>query len=160
MAHNGDNKMYKIGELSKASGLSVRTLRGYEELGIISPSRSGGGTRHYGDAELAIAQLAMRMRELNISVDVIKTIATRRRAYETGDQSSTEMMDILEHLTDDLRDQAAAILAMQDELRRTVRLLKGCQGCKNKPTPETCPDCPMQTSVDRPDMAQMIWQST
>ncbi len=160
MAHNGDNKMYKIGELSKASGLSVRTLRGYEELGIISPSRSDGGTRLYGDAELAIAQLAMRMRELNISVDVIKTIATRRRAYETGDQSSTEMMDILEHLTDDLRDQAAAILAMQDELRRTVRLLKGCQGCKNKPTPETCPDCPMQTSADRPDMAQMIWQST
>jgi DNA-binding transcriptional MerR regulator len=160
MARGDDNRVYKIGDLSKASGLSVRTLRGYEELGIISPSRSTGGTRYYGDQELAIARLAMQMRDLNISVEMIKTIATRRRAHPTGDQASTAMMELLEQLTDDLRDQAAGILAMQDEVRRTVRLLKGCQGCNNKPTPETCPDCPMQTSPDRTDMAQMIWQPT
>ncbi|MEP3331929.1 MerR family transcriptional regulator [Sedimentitalea sp.] len=160
MAHGYDNRMHKIGDLSEASGLSVRTLRGYEELGIISPSRSEGGTRYYGETELAIARLAMKMRELNISVEMIKMIATRRREYETGDQSSAAMMELLEHLTDDLRDQAAGILAMQDEIRRTVRLLKGCQGCKNKPTPRTCPECPMQTNPDRTDMAQMIWQPT
>ncbi|MCZ4352763.1 MerR family transcriptional regulator [Roseovarius aestuarii] len=160
MALGDDNKKLKIGGLAKASGLSERTLRGYEELGIISPSRTDGGTRFYSEQELAIARLAKRMRDLNIPVEMIKTIATRRNDFQTGDQSSNAMTEVLEHLADELRDQAAGILAMQDEVRRTVRLLRGCQGCKNKPSPQTCPDCPMQSSPERTEMAQMIWQPT
>ena len=151
---------YKIGRLAEISGLSIRTLRGYEELGIITSIRSDGGTRYYGDHELAIAQIANQMRDLDISVETIRAIATKRREYETGDKSSTAMMNLLEELSDELTIRATEMLKLQDEVSRTVRLLRGCQGCKNKPSPETCPDCPMEVSPDRTKLAQMIWQAT
>lgn len=155
-----ENRPYKIGELSERSGLSIRTLRGYEELGIITSARSDGGTRYYGEPELVIAQLANRMRALSIPVEVIKSIATRRRDFPTGDQSSAALMALLETLSDELRDQAARTLALHDEVTRTIRLLSGCKGCTNKPSPQTCPDCPMETSPEKTGMSQMIWQSS
>ncbi|KUJ64529.1 MerR family transcriptional regulator [Streptomyces albus subsp. albus] len=39
----------KIGELSRATGVSVRLLRYYEEQGLLTPERTAGGHRSYGD---------------------------------------------------------------------------------------------------------------
>jgi DNA-binding transcriptional MerR regulator len=127
-------------------------------MGIISSVRSDGGTRYYCETGLRIAKLACRMRDLNIPVTTIQDIATRRRAFTTGDQSSAAMTQILEDLSDELRRQAARMLELEDEVMRTLRLIRGCRGCTNKPTPETCPDCPMQTSTNKTDLSRMVWQ--
>ncbi|MFI2619094.1 MerR family transcriptional regulator [Streptomyces sp. NPDC018584] len=42
----------KIGELARATGVSVRLLRYYEEQGLLVPSRTDGGHRHYGEGAL------------------------------------------------------------------------------------------------------------
>lgn len=152
-------KVFKIGELAKLSGLSIRTIRGYEEMGIISSARSDGGTRYYDEADLTIAQLAHKMRALNIPVTTIQDIATKRRGYQTGDSSSAAMTDLLEQLSDDLRMQASKLLELEDEVMRTLRMLRGCRGCGNIPSPETCPDCPMETSAQKTALSQMIWQT-
>ena len=53
---------YRIGEIADAAGVSTRTLRYYEELGLVSPSgHSPGGARRYSDADLA---RVLRIREL------------------------------------------------------------------------------------------------
>ncbi len=153
-------KSYKIGELANLSGLSVRTIRGYEEMGIISSIRSDGGTRYYSNTGLTIAKLAHRMRNLNIPVTTIQEIATRRRDFDTGDLSSAAMTEILERLSDELRGQAAQMLELEDEVMRTLRLIRGCHGCRNLPSAKTCPDCPMETSENKTDLSQMIWQDS
>lgn len=160
MSCNTGEKSYKIGELAKQSGLSMRTIRGYEEMGIISSIRSEGGTRYYSETGLAIAQLAHRMRALNIPVTTIQDIATRRRDFDTGDMSSAAMTDILESLSDELRRQAARMLELEDEVMRTLRLIRGCRGCRNVPSAKTCPDCPMETSDSKTDLSRMIWQDS
>lgn len=160
MSSSDSERFYKIGELSKLSGLSVRTIRGYEEMGIISSVRSDGGTRYYSHAGLTIAKLAHRMRALNIPVTTIQEIATRRRDFKTGDLSSAAMTEILESLSDELRGQAARMLELEDEVMRTLRIIRGCRGCRNLPSAKTCPDCPMETSANKTDMAQMIWQDS
>ena len=160
MLPNNRDKSYKIGELAKLSGLSVRTIRGYEEMGIISSVRSEGGTRYYSEAGLTIARLAHRMRVLNVPVTTIQDIATRRRDFDTGDQSSAAMTEILESLSDELRGQAARMLQLEDEVMRTLRLIRGCRGCPNLPSAKTCPDCPMETSDHKTDLSQMIWQDS
>ena len=154
---NNSERSYKIGELAKLSGLSVRTIRGYEEIGIISSIRSEGGTRYYSEAGLTIAKLAHRMRTLNIPVTTIQEIATRRRDFETGDMSRAAMTDILENLSDELRGQAARMLELEDQVMRTLRIIRGCRGCQNLPSAKTCPDCPMETSDTKTDLSQMIW---
>ena len=67
---------YRIGEVADAAGVSTRTLRYYEELGLLSPSgHSPGGARRYSDDDLA---RVLRIRELQqlvgFNLDEIKTI--------------------------------------------------------------------------------------
>jgi DNA-binding transcriptional MerR regulator len=47
----------RIGELASRAGVSVRSLRYYEEQGLITSSRSGGGQRHYTEAEIERVRL-------------------------------------------------------------------------------------------------------
>lgn len=148
----------KIGDLAAKSGLSERTLRHYEGLGIIRPRRSAGGTRHYGEADLAIARTIHNLRELDIPVDVIRAIATTREQFETGDQSSRAMTGVLEDLIDQLGERAAKTLALQDELIRAARLVAGCRGCRNRPNPSACPDCPLETGRAESPLVGLIWR--
>ena len=52
----------KIGDVARRLGVSTRTLRYYEEVGLVTPAhRSAGGTRRYSEADLA---RVVRVREL------------------------------------------------------------------------------------------------
>lgn len=159
MSTQDGGDLMKIGRLAKLSGLSERTIRHYERLGIIKPARSDGGTRFYGRREIEIAEVAHRMRELDIPVETIRTIATKRREFSTGDQSSAAMVEILEGLVDELGERISKTLSLQEEMIQTARLVRGCRGCKNKPAPATCPRCPMETAEDPPALARLIWQA-
>src|SRR4051794_27736861 len=75
---------YRIGEIAEAAGVSTRTLRYYEELGLVSPSgHSPGGARRYSDADLA---RVLRIRELQhlvgFNLDEIKKIVAAETRLE------------------------------------------------------------------------------
>lgn len=54
--------MWRIGEAAQRAGVSERTLRYYEEIGLVAPAaHSPGGNRRYGEAEIA---RVLRIREL------------------------------------------------------------------------------------------------
>ena len=159
MQDDSTDQAIKIGKLSRLSGLSERTLRYYEELGIITPIRSDGGTRLYHASDVEIAALAQRMRQLDIKVETIRAIATKRRDFTSGDQSSSAMIDLLEELVDTLGQRISRTLSLQEEAIKTLRLVRQCRGCKNPPSPKGCPDCPMEVSPDRTALARMIWQA-
>jgi DNA-binding transcriptional MerR regulator len=74
----------KIGRLAKLCGLSERTIRYYECLGIIKPMRTQGGTRLYRDSEVEVARIVQRMRDLDIPVEEIRKIATKRQRFCGG----------------------------------------------------------------------------
>ena len=48
---------YSIKELSELAGVSARTLRYYDEIGLLKPSRvNEAGYRYYGESEVAVLQ--------------------------------------------------------------------------------------------------------
>ncbi|WP_425145988.1 MerR family transcriptional regulator [Deinococcus sp.] len=61
----------RIGELAAASGVSVRSLRYYEERGLLSSTRSDSGQRHYGDAAAARVLLIQQLYSAGLSSKVI-----------------------------------------------------------------------------------------
>lgn len=68
---------YTIQKLSQMAGISTRTLRYYDEIGLLQPARlSSSGYRIYGRAEIDRLQQILFYRELGISLDRIKTILT------------------------------------------------------------------------------------
>lgn len=63
---------YTVGELARHTGVTVRTLHHYDELGLVKPSaRSGAGYRLYDDRDLLRLQHALRLRELGFQLHEI-----------------------------------------------------------------------------------------
>src|SRR3954469_19945855 len=64
----------RIGELSKRTGVSPRSLRYYEEQGLLTSSRSEAGQRHYSDAEVQRVALIRQLFDAGMSSRVIVTV--------------------------------------------------------------------------------------
>src|SRR3954453_7651134 len=64
----------RIGELSKRTGASPRSLRYYEEQGLLTSSRSAAGQRHYSDAEVQRVSLIRQLFEAGLSSRGIATV--------------------------------------------------------------------------------------
>jgi DNA-binding transcriptional MerR regulator len=68
---------YTVQKLSGLAGVSTRTLRYYDEIGILKPARiNSSGYRIYGQAEVDRLQQILFYRELGVSLDSIKDIVT------------------------------------------------------------------------------------
>lgn len=63
----------KVGEVAEATGLSIRTLRHYDELGVVTPSgHTAGGFRLYTDDDVERLLLVRRMKPLGFSLERMK----------------------------------------------------------------------------------------
>jgi len=70
-------KLWKVGELAKLAGLTIRTLRFYDQIGLFSPSAySDSGHRLYDEADLSKLQQILSLKELGLSLEEIKSIVT------------------------------------------------------------------------------------
>ncbi|RKN84295.1 MerR family transcriptional regulator [Paenibacillus ginsengarvi] len=68
---------YTVLKLGRMAGVSTRTLRYYDEIGILKPARiNSSGYRLYGQPEVDRLQQIMFYRELGVSLESIKTIVT------------------------------------------------------------------------------------
>ncbi|PSO72672.1 MAG: transcriptional regulator, partial [Cyanobacteria bacterium QH_8_48_120] len=65
----------RIGELAEQAGVTPRTIRYYESLGLLEPSeREGTGFRYYTEAELARLQKINALKELGLSLEEISSV--------------------------------------------------------------------------------------
>lgn len=63
----------KVGDLAKQTGVSVRTLHYYDEIGLLSPShRTEAGYRLYGEADIIRLQQIVSLRQLGFSLEQIR----------------------------------------------------------------------------------------
>ncbi|WP_144510713.1 MerR family transcriptional regulator [Bacillus sp. FJAT-22090] len=68
---------YTVQKLSQLAGISTRTLRYYDEIGLLKPARiNSSGYRIYGSAEVDRLQQILFYRELGVNLDSIKEITT------------------------------------------------------------------------------------
>ncbi|MFL5540492.1 MAG: MerR family transcriptional regulator [Longimicrobiaceae bacterium] len=75
MARDG----WKVGELADATGLTVRTLHHWDEIGLLKPSRrTRSGHRLYGDADVARLQQVTSLRQLGFPLEQIRDLLDRR----------------------------------------------------------------------------------
>ena len=65
-----------IGDFSRASQLSVKTLRHYHEVGLLEPSEvdPGNGYRYYSEDQIPLAQVIRRLRGLQMPVAEVKSV--------------------------------------------------------------------------------------
>lgn len=125
--------MHQIGEVADAVGLSLRTIRHYDELGIVVPSgRSTGGFRLYTDADVDRLRLVKRMKPLDFSLEEIRDVLGLLDAAEGGDTVEVGgrlgmYAALAVERCERLREQLAAASELTDTLTRTARRLGGAE---------------------------------
>lgn len=78
-------ELHQIGAVAERVGLSLRTVRYYEEVGLLSPpARTDGGFRLYGDEHLEQLKLVKQMKPLGLSIDEMRALLRARTELETG----------------------------------------------------------------------------
>ncbi len=71
-------KLYKVKEVAKLSGVTVRTLHHYDQVGLLRPAQVGdNGYRYYGREELLRLQQILFHRELELPLDAIADVLDR-----------------------------------------------------------------------------------
>lgn len=73
----------QIGEVSERTGLSLRTIRYYEQMGLVTPSaRTSGGFRLYTESDIARLMLVRRMKPLEFSMEEMRDVLVLLDALE------------------------------------------------------------------------------
>ncbi|MCL2363550.1 MAG: MerR family transcriptional regulator [Defluviitaleaceae bacterium] len=106
---------YTVNMISKISGVSARTLRYYDEIGLLKPMRvAASGYRLYGQRELDTLQQILFYRELDFSLDGIKCIllATdfdREQAFHRHLAQLSEKRERIDILIDNITKSISAM---------------------------------------------------
>ena len=105
---------YTVGRLAAELGVTTRTLRFYEEAGIVTPARIGtGSARRYTARDRARLVLALRGKRFGMSLAEIREIVDMYDA-EPGEAGQ------IRRLLDSLEAVRVDLTARQDELARTL----------------------------------------
>jgi DNA-binding transcriptional MerR regulator len=102
----------QIGEVAHRTGLSLRTIRYYEEMGLVVPSaRSAGGFRLYTDGDVARLQLIKRMKPLEFSLEETRDLLSvlDRLESATAPSQREELVERLEMYHQAARARVAAV---------------------------------------------------
>jgi DNA-binding transcriptional MerR regulator len=150
-------KRYKIGEAAKRLGVSTRTLRYYEEEGLLTPFRAPKGTRYYTDAHLERLAAIIRLSRAGLGMEAIRTIASAREGCATGDDSSRKVRALLDSAERRLQRKAEEITELIKEIRAAKQVVERCNGCRNKPDTRGCPECPVISHLGDIGVLNVIW---
>ncbi len=136
------------GDLARATGCTLRTVRFYEEQGLLRPSVvSDGGHRRYTAGELERLRLITDLRELGLSIPDIRSALELRAGCESGGQLAERFQQIL---LDHIR-QAEERLG---RLRRVKKELEAALGAVQARL--TCAEARCPCEVGDPDASPRV----
>jgi len=127
-----------IGEAAKASGVSAKMIRYYEEIGLIPKApRAASGYRNYEGADVHTLRFIRQARDLGFSIEKISELLA---LWRDRDRSSADVKKVaLTHLAE-LEGRIRELQAMADTLRH---LASNCHG-------DDRPDCPIIDTLAAP----------
>ncbi|MFE3580139.1 MerR family transcriptional regulator [Streptomyces vinaceus] len=110
-----DDRHMQIGEVAARTELSLRTIRHYEETGLVAPSaRSRGGFRLYTETDVARLMVIRRMKPLGFTLDQMRDLlGATDRLDAAGDLDEGER----EALMNRVREYEQAATEQMDKLR-------------------------------------------
>ena len=123
-----------ISDVAKASGLPAKTIRYYEEIGLIEHKRAANGYRAFDDSDLHRLAFIGRARGLGFSIEDCRELMA---LYADRDRASADV----KHLAEEHLARIDARLAELRQMRDTLaQLVHACHG-------DDRPDCPILSDL-------------
>ena len=119
-----------IGEIAEKSGLPAKTIRYYEDIGLVTPGRSANGYRSFSDNDLHKLTFLARARALGFSIEDCRTLMA---LYEDETRASADVKTVARQHLQRIEEKVAQLQSMHETLSH---LVAECAG-------DNRPDCPI-----------------
>jgi MerR family transcriptional regulator, copper efflux regulator len=117
---NHNDKLWKIGEVAKQTGIGIETLRFYERSGLLDrPVRTEGGYRLYDEEALLTLEFIKRAQTLGFTLDEIKQIIAESRA---GHSPCAEVREIVRERLQELDERMRQMRKYRNALAATLQV--------------------------------------
>ncbi|MCO5081556.1 MAG: Cu(I)-responsive transcriptional regulator [Rhizobiaceae bacterium] len=123
-----------VGEAARASGLPAKTIRYYEEIGLISPARAANGYRDYASGDIHRLAFLRRARGLGFSVEECRQLLA---LYRDKSRASQDVREIAIAHVGAIDEKIRELQAMRGTLNK---LIHACHG-------DHRPDCPILDDI-------------
>ena len=136
--------LLKIGEFARQAGTNLRTLRYYEEIGLLRPAaRSKGGFRYYRLTDVNRLRMVQTLQELGLNLERIGELISTRDEDCGRDEYFHRVRGALLEKDRLLEERTRAIEAQRERIRSAVDKLRECTKCQHHPGPENnfCEPC-------------------
>lgn len=113
----GVQQQYSIGEMSRKCEMSTRTIRYYEELGLLnSVKRIENGRRVYTDEDLRRLKLIKRLKILGLTLSEMHELESIWSIHKTNDVVLRRLLEILSSHLQRLDDRIADLNILRNEI--------------------------------------------
>jgi Cu(I)-responsive transcriptional regulator len=119
-----------IGEAAAGSGLPTKTIRYYEDIGLLKPARRDNGFRDYAERDVHELRFIARARDLGFAVEQCRQLL---ELYRNKERASADVRAMASLHIGAVRQKIVALEAMEKTL---VDLVHRCAG-------DSRPDCPI-----------------
>jgi len=126
-----------IKEAGQHSGLPAKTIRYYEEVGLISPLRDNNGYRSFRESDVHKLSFLCRARALGFTIEDCRVLLS---LYEDKSRASADVKQIARRHLEQISAKTAALQSMQATLSH---LVANCHG-------DDRPDCPILADLAEP----------
>lgn len=111
----------RIGQFAERAGVTPRTIRYYESLGLLGPSeREGSGFRYYTEAELERLQKIHAFKELGLSLEEIAIVIPAYFDDPTRVRGKRKLVEILKGHLQETEEKIASLDQLRSELKTNI----------------------------------------
>lgn len=136
-----ERHLWKIGDLAEKAGVTVRTLRYYEELGLLPFSEvTTGGFRLYTEKDLNRVLFIRQFKDLGFSLSEIKELLSEARTIGSREERIAASRSLLEKQLQQIKNKISDLESSRGNLEKAIKALETCRSCRTTPCPPACPN--------------------
>ena len=151
-------ELLTTGDMARRSGSTLRTVRFYEEAGLLSPDcRSDGGHRLFGARQLERLRLILDLREAGLSLGDIKTMFGFKHDCASACEASERMTGVLKRQVQELGAKIDTLTRLREDLTSMVSAIQSCAACNRESFPTGCGNCAVMRQDGLPRAMKLLW---
>jgi MerR family copper efflux transcriptional regulator len=148
--------LLKVGDLARRTGKTVRTIRYYEELGLLHPvSHTKGGFRLFAPDAIGKIELIGKFHALGFSLEEIAAIVSAYRCSPSGDEAANRLKPLLRQSLQTIEQKMALLDRFRREVVGALQFVDDCFRCPEEPEEQRCTSC-CRGSHGKADMPSLI----
>jgi len=126
--------LLKIGDFARLAGTNLRTLRYYEEIGLLAPAaRSQGGFRYYRDTDLNRLNMVRDLQELGLHLDRIRELMSTREELGSRAGFLGRVRAALAEQDRLLAERSRALEIQRTRIAQALGKIGECENCRHMP---------------------------